>query len=64
MSILTELQPSDLLVHINNQYDCVLVASSSQVSTTEHFEHNPSHGIIEQVIQYIQNDITSGIICF
>ena len=58
VSNLTELQSSDLLVHINNQYDPFLVALSSQVSTTEHFDPNPSHGIIEQVIQYIQNDIT------
>jgi hypothetical protein len=59
MSNLTELQPSDLLVHLNNQYDPFLVALSSQVSTTEHFDPNPSHGIIEQVIQYIQNDIAA-----
>ena len=59
MSNLTELQPSDLLVYINNQYDPFLVALSSQVSTPEHFDPNPSHDIIEQVIQDIQNDIAA-----
>ena len=59
MSNLTELQPSDLLVHIDNQYDPFLVALSSQASTSEHFDPNQSHGIIEQIIQYIQNDIAA-----